>query len=236
MPPIDIIPVIDLKDGLVVHARGGARDGYRPIETPLAAGAAPEDVTAALLRATGARVLYVADLDAIERRGGHGAVLRDLAARFPGVELWVDAGVAAADAPAWLAANPGAVVLGSESQTDAEALRPLAAEPRAILSLDFRGDAFVGPRAILDDATLWPARVIVMTLARVGGGQGPDVAGVARVLTRAGGRRVYAAGGVRDHADIQALNATGAAGALVATALHTGALRLGMPPVAAPPL
>ena len=30
-----IIPAIDLKDGAVVHASGGMRAAYRPIETPL---------------------------------------------------------------------------------------------------------------------------------------------------------------------------------------------------------
>ena len=43
-----------------------------------------------------------------------------------------------------------------------------------VLSLDFRGETFLGPQGLLDDAALWPHRVIVMTLARVGGGEGPD--------------------------------------------------------------
>ena len=53
--------------------------------------------------------------------------------------------------------------------------------------------------------------------------------GSARILTRlaairsiAGGREIYAAGGVRDAADLCALKAAGAAGALIATALHDG--------------
>ena len=43
----------------------------------------------------------------------------------------------------------------------------------------------------------------------------------------AGGRRVYAAGGVRNRADIEALHAAGAAGVLIATALHTGTIKAG---------
>jgi phosphoribosylformimino-5-aminoimidazole carboxamide ribotide isomerase len=41
----------------------------------------------------------------------------------------------------------------------------------------------------------------------------------------AAGRRIYAAGGVRDAADLAALARAGIAGALVATALHDGRLR-----------
>jgi phosphoribosylformimino-5-aminoimidazole carboxamide ribotide isomerase len=97
-----------------------------------------------------------------------------------------------------------------------------------VLSLDFRGDEFLGPRALLEDSFLWPDRVIVMTLARVGTGGGPDLARVRDIARRAGtARRVYAAGGVRGPADLRALRSEGAAGALVATALHEGKIKAG---------
>jgi phosphoribosylformimino-5-aminoimidazole carboxamide ribotide isomerase len=70
--------------------------------------------------------------------------------------------------------------------------------------------------------------MIVMTLARVGTGGGPDVARVEDIARRAGaGRRVYAAGGVRDPADLRAIRDAGASGALVATALHEGKIKAG---------
>ena len=96
-----------------------------------------------------------------------------------------------------------------------------------LLSLDFRGEVFQGPAVLLDDPASWPARVIVMTLARVGAAAGPDMDRVAGIVARAQGRQVFGAGGVRDYADIGALATAGAAGVLVATALHTGALTSG---------
>ena len=63
-----------------------------------------------------------------------------------------------------------------------------------------------------------------MTLARVGSGAGPDLARFAAIRSVAGGRELYAAGGVRDAADLSALKRAGAAGALIATALHDGRL------------
>jgi phosphoribosylformimino-5-aminoimidazole carboxamide ribotide isomerase len=69
--------------------------------------------------------------------------------------------------------------------------------------------------------------VIVMTLARVGSSAGPDVQRVADIVGRAGKRRVYAAGGVRDRDDIDALRGAGAAGVLLATALHSGTITAG---------
>ena len=97
-------------------------------------------------------------------------------------------------------------------------------EPRAILSLDYRGNAFVGPPGLENAAELWPARVIAMTLAKVGSGAGPDLERLAAVKAMAGRRQVFAAGGVRDGADLDDLQAAGIAGALVASALHDGRL------------
>ena len=121
---------------------------------------------------------------------------------------------------------PVSHVLGSESLAsleDYERARKCA-RPAAPLSLDFRGNTFLGPPALLEDAALWPNRIIVMTLARVGSGEGPDLARLAAVIARAEGRKVFAAGGVRNGDDLKALRDIGAAGALVATALHTGAI------------
>jgi phosphoribosylformimino-5-aminoimidazole carboxamide ribotide isomerase len=69
--------------------------------------------------------------------------------------------------------------------------------------------------------------LIVMTLARVGTGGGPDLAKIGGIVRRAGDRRVYAAGGVRGLPDLLALRDIGAAGALVATALHRGQIKTG---------
>lgn len=220
---MEVIPVIDLLGDNVVHARRGQRDAYRPIETPLSPTCAPADVAAGLLRLFPFRRLYVADLDAIAGRAGNTAGLAALDGRS--LDLWVDAGAAdEAAVQACLAAEGRSVVVGSESQASAELARLLRDHPRAVLSLDFRGDAFEGPEALLTDTSLWPARVIVMTLARVGAQSGPDIARVTQIAQRAGRRAVYAAGGVRDITDLRALSAAGAAGALVATALHDESL------------
>jgi uncharacterized protein related to proFAR isomerase len=222
-----ILPVIDLLGGCVVRARRGERRAYRPIETPLAPGAAPRDVVAGLLALYPFEAIYVADLDAIEGRDGHEAQLAALGSEFPQLSFWLDAGVGdAARAREIMARDNLRLVLGSESQNDAGLAQKLAAQAsqRIILSLDFRGDAFLGPAELLDNATLWPAQVIVMTLARVGAGEGPDVEILQRLRRRRPDARFYAAGGVRGRDDLAALAANGAAGALIASSLHDGAV------------
>jgi phosphoribosylformimino-5-aminoimidazole carboxamide ribotide isomerase len=222
---MDIIPVIDIKDGQVVHAQGGRRDGYRPIRTPLSPTSAPADVAAGLLRLAPFRKLYIADLDAIEGRAPNDAAIDAIARTAGGTELWIDNGITGANAArTWLERCPHCLVIGSESQHHTETIESLLGHPRVLLSLDFRGDVFQGPARLLDDPALWLPRAIVMTLARVGAAGGPDTSRVAEIVARAEGRQVFGAGGVRDNADIGALESAGAAGVLVATALHTGAL------------
>ena len=219
-----IIPVLDLKGGTVVRARMGQRDQYRPIETPLSPTSEPLDVARGLLSIHPFATLYIADLDAITGRDDNDATLARLRKAFPGVMLWVDNGIAdVARAATWLRAELGHLVIGSETQTDATVARHLAADPRVALSLDFRGDAFQGPPMLLDPAC-WPQRVIVMTLARVGSGAGPDIERLSAVRALAGGRSVYAAGGVRDAQDLAILKQHDVAGALIATSLHDGRL------------
>ena len=66
--------------------------------------------------------------------------------------------------------------------------------------------------------------MIVLDLARVGTGSGPDVALMGELCARFPELELLAGGGVRDASDLHALAEAGAAGALVATALHSGAI------------
>ena len=215
---MEIIPVVDLKGGFVVRAQQGNRDAYRPIETPLSPSSAAVDVVRGLLALHEFRTLYIADLDAIMAKGDNLAAIRGVHAAFPALDLWIDNGAADSMAiDALKSAKLGAPVIGSETQRGAELLTQAVG---AILSLDFRGDAFQGPQEILDRPQLWPERIIVMALARVGSGAGPDFERLKAIRAGAGARRIYAAGGVRDVADLIALKKAGIAGALIATALH----------------
>jgi phosphoribosylformimino-5-aminoimidazole carboxamide ribotide isomerase len=225
MSSFSIVPVLDLKAGQVVHARAGERAQYRPIETPLAPGSSPVAVLEGLLTLAPFRCFYIADLDAIAGSGDHRASIADLSRRHPGLEFWVDGGLATADAALALADTGAVPVLGSETLAAtaelAAASRRLGAA-RCILSLDYRGERFIGPAEIEADAALWPGRVIVMTLTRIGGTAGPDFERLAAIQQRAGACRIFGAGGVRDRVDVETLAAMRLAGVLVATALHDG--------------
>lgn len=224
---MDVVPVLDIARGQVVRGVKGDRASYNPIVTPLAAGSEPPAIARALLDLYPFRKMYVADLDAIEGRGRNVHIVPSLSAVAGTLEIWIDAGVTSRKAARSILAAPVAtLIIGSESiERIAEYDEIVSEAPaRSVLSLDFRGEEFMGPMKLLEDETLWPDRVIVMTLARVGSGEGPDLSRLFDITRRAGKRKVYAAGGVRNRADLLSLRDAGAAGVLVATALHEGAI------------
>ncbi|QBR72547.1 nickel transporter [Beijerinckiaceae bacterium] len=221
-----VIPVIDLKGGVVVRARQGLRESYAPISTSLARTSGPLDVVAGLLALYPFDTIYVADLDRIESHGKRRPTLDDLQIAFPGIDFWVDEGVRdAIEARSWLDRNQNAhLVLGTESLLNSKALAELAGERRLVLSLDFGNQGFLGPEGILDRPDLWPARIIVMTLARVGSDAGPDLDRLAQVAGCAPNAGLFAAGGLRGSSDLKRLESAGVRGVLVASALHDGRL------------
>src|SRR4051812_44936754 len=89
---MQLIPVIDLLNGCVVRASRGQRDKYRPIESQLCVGSAPRIVARSLVDYCGARVVYVADLNALLTREPQFKLIAELVDALPGIELWLDAG------------------------------------------------------------------------------------------------------------------------------------------------
>lgn len=221
-----VVPVIDLMGGQVVHARRGDRANYRPLESNLARSSDPLEVVGALLAFAPFPAIYAADLDAILQRGGHRETLLRVVRQFPALTLWLDAGFArAAQLQPWLGTERVVPIIGSESLAHVDDLAGmLAAAPEAILSLDSRAERPLGPPALFGQPHLWPGRVVVMTLDRVGAGRGPALARLRETLKQAPGRKVIAAGGVRDAADLTALDAMGIHAVLIASALHDGTL------------
>lgn len=222
-----IIPVIDLKGGVATLAGPGGRESYRPLRTALCPEPDILAVARAYLSVFPFRAFYIADLDAIENQGDNRRAIERLLAAFPALSLWVDAGAGPfLNAAPW----PDRVnkVLGSETQASPEQLRAWsdqAGPDNLILSLDFNARGFIGAEALWANPALWPRRVIVMSLARVGGQAGPDLELIEEVAARlraAPGpeRQLYAAGGARDRADLEALARLGVHGALVASSLH----------------
>jgi len=227
--PTRIVPVIDLLHGQVVRGVKGDRKAYRPIVSALCGSSDPLTVARVLLEHCASRQLYVADLDALMGGSVQIGVLQTLLEGLPDLEeLWLDGGFA--DAPGAQAVVDAlgsciAPVFGSESLASRGALercfdRNGAFGERALLSLDRRDGQRLDVAGSWDAPELWPPRVIVMTLERVGAGTGPDLQTLREMRSRSPATTLIGAGGLRSAADLEAAGGAGASAWLVASALH----------------
>lgn len=214
-------------NGQVVRAVRGQRSAYRPVVSALCEGSDPVAVACALCDYAGADTLYAADLDALTGGAVQLTTLSRLLAALPDLQVWLDAGFADAAAFARVHAALGChrarvtPVFASEALATADAARlALADAGGAILSLDRRGGELMDRAGCWADPALWPKRVIVMTLDRVGSFEGPDVATLRECARRAPRVTLIGAGGIRDEDDLRSAEEAGAVAWLTASALH----------------
>jgi phosphoribosylformimino-5-aminoimidazole carboxamide ribotide isomerase len=237
-----IIPVMDVRDGNVVHAVGGNRADYEPLISDLCATGEPLPLAFSLRERFGFEECYVADLNAIADGDPDLELFAGLVEL--GLFPWVDAGVRSAAGATRLRATGAAVVVGTETLESVEMWESIirAADPRRIaLSLDLNSGRLVNePLCETDPLRLverlftaadeirapGPARLFVLDLARVGQGKGP---GTERLVCELSKRyldcEVIAGGGIRNDIDIERLEREGAAGVLIASALHDGSIQ-----------
>lgn len=220
---MEIIPVIDLKGGIVVHAKAGHRDQYLPLQSLITSSIQLTEVIADLLTFFPFKTIYIADLDCISGVGIDWAYYHTIVSQFPSVSFWLDAGVRGADEIAQIAQLDLLPVVGSESLTT---LTDLQDNDQFILSLDFKAGRFLGLAALWERVDLWPEQVIAMNLDYVGTAQGPDYALIRQLRLKNPNASIIAAGGVRSVSDIHSLVNEHVSQILVASALHNGRLRL----------
>jgi phosphoribosylformimino-5-aminoimidazole carboxamide ribotide isomerase len=230
---LKIIPVIDVLNGIVVHAVRGRRKEYQPLKSTLCASTNPLDVAAAL-KALGFGELYLADLDAITGGQPNLSLFKQIAGKT-GLELMVDAGITSLKtAEEMLDSGVSKVIIGTETLPSAsfvaEAVASFGSE-KVMVSLDlmegqvlsrFELGALKDPVALLREfQELGVSQVIVLDLAKVGSREGVNVPFLREVLRNITAK-VLVGGGVRDVEDLVKLKDVGVFGVLVATALHSG--------------
>jgi len=235
-----VIPVLDLRGGQAVLARGGRREAYAPVRSQLVDGGAASDpvvLARAYRDVLGCDEWYVADLDALAGGAAQRALVRALAGLRG--RLLVDAAVSSPERARELIADGATrVVVGLESLPSLDALGRIARAvglERTAFSLDLRDGAPLA-EARLSGRPLELARaavtagagaIIVLDLARVGSGRGVD-SGLLEALRRAHPHvELLAGGGIGTVRDLERLADAGLDGALVATALHDGRIRRG---------
>jgi phosphoribosylformimino-5-aminoimidazole carboxamide ribotide isomerase len=178
-------------------------------------------VIAAFLEVYDFDTIYIADLNAITHQGDHDCLIRTVLASFPRITFWIDRGYQSfKQFP-----DNHLPVLGSECYRDDTVLELKTFNNRFILSLDYLMSEALGAKSLFSSQDLWPETLIIMTLNRVGSNQGPDFDKLSWFCKHYPHKHFIAAGGIRNAADLHALKQMGVQQALVASALHCGAIR-----------
>jgi phosphoribosylformimino-5-aminoimidazole carboxamide ribotide isomerase len=233
-----IIPVIDVLNGVAVHAVRGRRKEYLPLQSVLCDSAEPVAVARAF-KTCGFEELYVADLDAILGRGENCSILKQMGEETQ-LALMVDAGISDVEGVRRLLdCGVSKVIVGTETLPELATLREIIdgfGSEKIVVSLDLKaGQVLSLSESIAAMAPLEVARtveklgvceIIVLDLTKVGSGEGVDLA-LLELMLKELDVRVLVGGGVRDTDDLKALNNVGVDGVLLATALHSGRIPVG---------
>jgi len=239
-PRSSILPVIDLKGGVVVRGVAGRRNEYLPVESCFASDARPATVARGLVQRYSFRQVYVADLDAIAGAEPNWQAFREIAAAP--LRLLLDVGVADTQRAKQLAAGGGlgkalaGLIVGLESVRRGDHLPGIVraiGDVRAIFSIDLMEGRPLNsaamwrersPQQIADVAvSAGFRRLIALDLAAVGVDDGPRAVAICHSIRRAHPDiELISGGGVRQVADLCAFDDAGCNAVLVASALHAG--------------
>jgi len=232
-----IIPVIDILDGIVVHAVKGQRSKYQPLKSQICNSTDPLKVALAF-REFDFKSLYIADLNAIMRKGNNSAAIKEIATRT-GLELMVDSGTNRLQQIQELIDNKiSKVIIGTETLLTInfvkEAISSFGTD-KLVLSLDLKNGKVLGKfenANSLDSIMLAKkleelqvSEVIVLDLARVGSQEGVDF-DLLKDMRENLKLKLLVGGGVRDMDDLLKLKNIAINGVLLATSLHAGLITI----------
>ena len=232
-----IIPVIDILEGKVVHAKGGKRKLYQPLKSSLFSSSEPLDIVHELEK-IGFNELYIADLDSIMKNQINFDLFENLRANSE-IDLMVDAGITnKRQAIQLLNRDINKIIIGTETLTHLKFLKNsvnIFGKNRIILSLDLINNKVLnklnptfqnGPLAFLDSIRDFGlSQIIVLDLKRVGTSRGINTILVKKIL-REFDLDIIVGGGIRNILELIKLEKLGIKGVLVGTALYSNLINI----------
>ncbi|KXA94669.1 hypothetical protein AKJ65_03770 [candidate division MSBL1 archaeon SCGC-AAA259E19] len=229
-----IIPVIDLFDGIVVHAVSGEREKYEPIDSMLTDSANPVDV-ASKFEKLGFKELYIADLNAIlkEKKSNRGII--EKITTDTGLSVILDGGFEISNQiEPYIESGIEKIVLATETLASFEEVKKTVEEYSlpVIGSIDMKGGEIMAnslrgelslSRVLRGFEENNTSELILLNLEKVGSYSGPDEKSLRRAVSTVD-IPILVGGGIRNIDDLKKVKEIGAQGALVATALHNGSI------------
>jgi phosphoribosylformimino-5-aminoimidazole carboxamide ribotide isomerase len=232
---MEIIPVMDILNGIAVHAVKGERKNYKPIESVLCQSFDPLEI-AKSFKDLDLKQLYIADLDSILRKGNNYQTIEKIS-KSTGLKLIVDAGISDMNSAEEIFTHKiSDLIVGTETLTNLDFVKECIKKfgsGKIILSLDIKNGKVLSSfqEIVMKDPTeialtfekLGIKKMIVLDLTRVGSEAGINWPILDKILDVVN-MQIIAGGGVRDFSDIIELKEKGIYAVLIATALHNGSI------------
>lgn len=230
-----IIPVLDIKEGIVVHGVAGEREKYRPI-SGLAASSNPVEIASTFQKLFSVDEIYIADLDAITMKGSNLEIITEIKENTS-LKILLDYGIRSVnEIEPLLKIGIDSIIIATETMKDldmmAEAIRMF--NNRIVGSLDLKLGMPISSNPDISKADpleitkqfekMGLSRLIILELSLVGTSKGP-IHDVLVEISKETSMSVISGGGVRYRQDLVDLHKIGVQEALVATALHKGNIK-----------
>jgi phosphoribosylformimino-5-aminoimidazole carboxamide ribotide isomerase len=231
-----IIPVLDILNGIVVRGVAGEREKYKPVSGIIANNSDPLTIASAFHTLFSFDEIYIADLDAITRKGNNLGKIKEIKEQT-GMNILLDFGVRSLDdIERLIQSDIDSVVVATETMNDFDTLSSAINKyPKHVIgSLDLKKGMLVSTNPKIaktnpiemarkfEDNGL--SRLIVLEMSLVGTSLGPIHNVLVKVCEETE-MRIVAGGGVRYQQDLVDLYNIGVKEALVATALHKGNIK-----------
>ena len=220
-----IIFVLDILNGIVVHAVRGERAKYRPVENSrISESSDPFDMICII----GPSQVYIADLDHIQGFGDNFGVIERISRK---TNTMVDIGVKNMGDVRKCASIADTVIIGTETASlDIIERASIEFPGRINVSIDMKNGVVltkdrnmdVTPEELIRKLNEFDLKdIIILDLSKVGTSTGintdllKEMAGISE-------HKILVGGGIKDLDEIVVLKGLGIDGALVATAVHNG--------------
>ncbi|WP_459201512.1 HisA/HisF family protein [Methanococcus sp. CF] len=213
---MEIIPVIDLMNGLAVSGKSGNRKEYVSLKSVLCESSYPIDVIKKY-KENGAKKVYIADLNSIMGTGDNFEIVKSL-----NIFKIVDFGVTDKKDLENAKKYSEMAILGTETLNDISILK----EENIILSLDFKNGKLLNYDLdeILSEIDK-KTPLIILDISSVGTQKGINVELIKNILERTD-NPIYIGGGIKSEDDLKISKELGISGVLIGTTIHNGKLDL----------
>jgi len=226
---IQIIPVLDLMSGMAVSGKSGHRETYKPLKSVYSSSPDPVEIASALKR-NGAQQIYIADLDAIEKKGSNLELVQKINYILPVMMDWGVKDLLSFDFALEFASKIIVATETLKSLDELQAIFEKFPKDRIVVSVDIKDGKLLAPEMDISLdlfkeklRDLNPSQIILLDISKVGTHEGFHMSLIDEFADF--NDSLILGGGIIP-SEIKSLDEKGIKSVLVGSALHKGEIPL----------